>query len=460
MATETHRLTDLERANLVAYLDGELNEAEARDLGTKITQSVTARREIDSLKKAWDLLDFLPRPEPPDDFPGRTATLAFQQAPDRGAWLASVGGRFGPVVARGADVAWGRRRNRGPRLRPDAVGLARPVGPAGPRPAHRRAPGRVPRGRIDRVSQAPGQLAALQRGRRMNRSTALVIALMLAAAALLTSRAQAGGDEGNLARVQAMSHVDRARISKALETFDGLERSNRDAIRELDNRLAELDPESRARYLAVLRRYHIFYQALSKEKRDALDRETDSAKKLNLIAAYRDEQKNQPVLMRILADGIQVSTLSPLRLRWVARHLIVYFSLDPVKDAKERAEFAKSKTHQEREALISKLMPAKSRGERRPGTSRETSRGKGGIRRGRGSRAQESGPGEAPAPGTRRSRPQEPRPRKANGPRKSRLREGRELIEAEFRREGGRPVRKAARGTHPEARRAAGHPRA
>ena len=53
MASETQRLTDAERANLVAYLDGELNEAETRALGTKLTQSVTARREIESLQKTW-----------------------------------------------------------------------------------------------------------------------------------------------------------------------------------------------------------------------------------------------------------------------------------------------------------------------------------------------------------------------------------------------------------------------
>lgn len=100
MATETHRLTDIERANLVAYLDGELNETEAHVLGTKITQSVTARREIDSLKKTWELLDFLPRNEPPDDFSSRTATLALQQVPGRGDWLADAGGRFAPIVTR------------------------------------------------------------------------------------------------------------------------------------------------------------------------------------------------------------------------------------------------------------------------------------------------------------------------------------------------------------------------
>ena len=100
MATETHRLTDIERANLVAYLDGELNQTEAHVLGTKITQSVTARREIDTLKKTWELLDFLPKVEPVEDFAGRTATLALQQVPGRADRLVDVGGRIAPMAAR------------------------------------------------------------------------------------------------------------------------------------------------------------------------------------------------------------------------------------------------------------------------------------------------------------------------------------------------------------------------
>jgi anti-sigma factor RsiW len=56
------RLTPVERANLVAYLDGELNEVEARALSTKLTLSPTARREVEALEKTWELLERLPRP--------------------------------------------------------------------------------------------------------------------------------------------------------------------------------------------------------------------------------------------------------------------------------------------------------------------------------------------------------------------------------------------------------------
>ncbi|MDB5350240.1 MAG: hypothetical protein JWN86_1487 [Planctomycetota bacterium] len=99
MATEPQRLTDAERANLVAYLDGELNEAETRALGTKLTQSVTARREIESLQKTWDLLDYLPRAAPSDDFTSRTLSQV-RIYESKGGRLAKVAGNAGPIAAR------------------------------------------------------------------------------------------------------------------------------------------------------------------------------------------------------------------------------------------------------------------------------------------------------------------------------------------------------------------------
>jgi anti-sigma factor RsiW len=68
------RLTPEERANLVAYIDGELTDHESRAIATKLTQSATARQEADSLKKTWDLLDYLPRPRASAEFPERTLT--------------------------------------------------------------------------------------------------------------------------------------------------------------------------------------------------------------------------------------------------------------------------------------------------------------------------------------------------------------------------------------------------
>ena len=72
MAQDQQRLTPTERANLVAYLDGELPEGEARVISAKLTQSATARREAETLGKTWEFLDYLPRPEPSRDLSERT----------------------------------------------------------------------------------------------------------------------------------------------------------------------------------------------------------------------------------------------------------------------------------------------------------------------------------------------------------------------------------------------------
>ncbi len=83
------RLTPTERANLVAYLDGELPDGEAQAISTKITQSATARREIEILQKTWDLLEHLPRPRVSEEFTERTLT-EFRQ-------IAAGNDRFGAL---------------------------------------------------------------------------------------------------------------------------------------------------------------------------------------------------------------------------------------------------------------------------------------------------------------------------------------------------------------------------
>lgn len=80
MVPDQQRLSIEERSNLVAYLDGELNDAEARSIATKLTQSLTARREVDALNKTWEMLDLLSRPKASVDFTSRTMSLATRQA--------------------------------------------------------------------------------------------------------------------------------------------------------------------------------------------------------------------------------------------------------------------------------------------------------------------------------------------------------------------------------------------
>ena len=100
MAAE-QRLTQTERGNLVAYLDGELNEVEARAISTKLTQSVSARREAEALRKTWELLEYLPRPTATPQLAQQTLTeiARLGQGNPRLAGLAGRVVRFGGRAA-------------------------------------------------------------------------------------------------------------------------------------------------------------------------------------------------------------------------------------------------------------------------------------------------------------------------------------------------------------------------
>lgn len=63
---------DKDHSDLIAYLDGELDGEAARAVEARISRDPAVRAEADSLKRTWDLLDYLPRPEPSPNFTHRT----------------------------------------------------------------------------------------------------------------------------------------------------------------------------------------------------------------------------------------------------------------------------------------------------------------------------------------------------------------------------------------------------
>lgn len=63
-----------EDAELIAYLDGELDLAEARAVEARLARDSSARNKAEAYKKTFDLLDFLPRTEPSADFATKTLT--------------------------------------------------------------------------------------------------------------------------------------------------------------------------------------------------------------------------------------------------------------------------------------------------------------------------------------------------------------------------------------------------
>src|SRR5665213_3120308 len=70
--TKPNPLNEQEKADLVAFLDGELRGEAARALEAKISLNPAARAEAESLKRTWGLLDYLPKPEPSPNFTHRT----------------------------------------------------------------------------------------------------------------------------------------------------------------------------------------------------------------------------------------------------------------------------------------------------------------------------------------------------------------------------------------------------
>ncbi len=65
-------LNDDEREQLIAYLDGELAQTESQLVEKRLNTDPRFRAEADAMKRTWNLLDFLPKPEPSANFTNKT----------------------------------------------------------------------------------------------------------------------------------------------------------------------------------------------------------------------------------------------------------------------------------------------------------------------------------------------------------------------------------------------------
>ena len=55
-----------------SYLDGELTEEEARDFEAKLASSPEERANFQAMKKTWEMLDYLPKPDVTMAFTAKT----------------------------------------------------------------------------------------------------------------------------------------------------------------------------------------------------------------------------------------------------------------------------------------------------------------------------------------------------------------------------------------------------
>lgn len=101
--TQHFPLSELERADLVAFLDGELSPKAAQAWEARLNSDPAVRAEADSLRRAWEMLDFLPRAEPSPTFTTRTIdrlTVLQDLSPDQ-SWR-----RRGPAVIWAASLVF------------------------------------------------------------------------------------------------------------------------------------------------------------------------------------------------------------------------------------------------------------------------------------------------------------------------------------------------------------------
>jgi len=88
------RISPEQRANLTAYLDGELDETETADIEKVLAKSAVARNDVELLARTYDLLDQLPRYSVTTAFTERTiATVRLETSrPDvsQAAWFQAV----------------------------------------------------------------------------------------------------------------------------------------------------------------------------------------------------------------------------------------------------------------------------------------------------------------------------------------------------------------------------------
>ena len=109
---DTPPLNDGEREDLIAYLANELDHCDAQAMETRITRDPQVRAEAEVLRQTWDLLDYLPKPEPSPNFTHRTLSLVATLPPPgaRGLllgrrWLLGIGWAAALLLAIGGGYA-------------------------------------------------------------------------------------------------------------------------------------------------------------------------------------------------------------------------------------------------------------------------------------------------------------------------------------------------------------------
>ena len=162
----------------------------------------------------------------------------------------------------------------------------------------------------------------------MPRRTRRIFPLLLG---LMALGAAPGDDLENLRQLQAMPRERRAALAENLERFDKLSPDEQAAIRRIDSGLVRKDPVERARYRAVLRRYHAWLNGLTDDQKAQLEAAGSDEAKLDLAVKLRRDQKEDGEAAGPRLFGIRTGDYGVVGPHEMAHLLRIWKLLTPAK---------------------------------------------------------------------------------------------------------------------------------
>ncbi|HUR53399.1 MAG TPA: hypothetical protein VMZ71_04685 [Gemmataceae bacterium] len=320
----TDGLPDPGEAELVADLDGELDPAAARKVEAKLAGDPTLRARATALKKTFDLLDFLPRPEPSPTF----ATRTIDQIPAVKAAVSAVAvpTASAPAVSSSAPILL--RTGTGPAVVPSRVRLwagavlfAGLIALAGGYFATAVArPYFFPVTRLPDTDTVP--LADL---RVIERLPVYAVADDIDFVVKL-SEAEYFGDNPSVVfdgpspppNTDTTDKPTGGELDALVKAFKALPPERQAAVRRLDQQLHELPPSLRDRMYRVLEAYAAWLARLPDTERRGVLAAATPGLRLDAVRQIRDRQwlDSQPAAQKKQLDGLPNDKRAALVGKW------------------------------------------------------------------------------------------------------------------------------------------------
>lgn len=271
---KTLRLSADQREDLVAYLDGELPDGKAQQIDQVLARSEVARYEVEALARTWELLDVLPTPKAPPEFTERTmTTLKVAEVPfdiTEQPW-------FGPLKKVAIVCVWiaalGASGWFGFRITNEWVA----------NPTRQMLEDLPTLQKLD-LYQEVESIDFLDKISRIFDETSIT---SNPTAGVVSIDAKTIPERHDL--IVKMSKIERDRLQRNVVTFQQLRAEEQDHYRQLNNQIEE--EKKKGRHLSsIMQTYSAWLQTLSPSQREDLRLEKNSAKKLDLVHRFKEEQ--------------------------------------------------------------------------------------------------------------------------------------------------------------------------